>query len=219
MAAMNTAERLPLSRDRIIAVAIHLVDEHGLNGLSMRKLGSALGVEAMSLYNHIENKDDVLDGMCDAVMCEVGVPPRDGPWTERLRALAIDVRRVGLEHPEVMAMLGSRSSLTPGGFEPVWALHQTLIDAGFGSERGMHAFVFVAAFVLGYLRLDRGRMDMTHSASGIPHNVWTGSAVQPAARLGAELVALDWDVEFERCLDMVIESLVALIGSAPMEVD
>ena len=217
MAAMNTAERLPLSRDRIIAVAIHLVDEHGLDGLSMRKLGSALGVEAMSLYNHIENKDDVLDGMCDAVMCEIPVPPTDGPWPDRLRSLAMDVRRTGLEHPGVMALLGSRPVLTPEGFAPVAALHQTLVEAGLSSERGLHAFVFVAAFVLGYLRLDRGRVDANRTRTGRPYSVWDKSEHKPAARLGAQLVALDWDVEFERCLDLVIESLVAVIAAEPPE--
>ena len=66
--------RIPLSRDRVLLAAVALADESGLGTLSMRKLGDALGVEAMSLYNHVANKDELLDGMVDLVFGEIDLP-------------------------------------------------------------------------------------------------------------------------------------------------
>ncbi len=202
-----------MSRDRILAVAVQLVDEHGLDALSMRKLGAALGVEAMSLYNHVENKDDVLDGMLDRVMRQIRIPDPQAPWTERLRQLAGEIRRAGLEHPGVLPLFGARPVITAEGFAPVQAIHETLVDAGFATERGVHAFVFVSAFVLGYLRIDEGRVSPPPIEPGAPYTSWVGPEHEPAARFGQRLADRDWDVEFERCVELMIESLRALIAS------
>jgi TetR/AcrR family transcriptional regulator, tetracycline repressor protein len=209
---MSTAERLPLSRDRIISVAVELVDRHGLDALSMRKLGAALGVEAMSLYNHVENKDDVLDGMLDLVMCQIRIPGPASPWDDRLRALANEIRRAGLEHPGVLPLFGTRPIATAEGFAPVEAIHEILVQAGFATERGVHAVVYVAAFVLGYLRIDLGRLAPPPGDPSGPYVTWVGPEHERAAQFGQSLVAQDWDEEFEQCLDLVIESLRALIG-------
>src|SRR6476469_1505374 len=109
---MTMADRIPLSRERIIAAAVAIVDEHGLESLSMRKLGAALGVEAMSLYNHVDNKDDVLDGVLDHVLKEVPLPELDLAWEEQLRVLARGFRAAGLAHPGVLPMWGSRQIRT-----------------------------------------------------------------------------------------------------------
>jgi TetR/AcrR family transcriptional regulator, tetracycline repressor protein len=209
---MSTAERVPLSRDRIISVAVELVDQYGLDALSMRKLGAALGVEAMSLYNHVENKDDVLDGMLELVMRQIAIPGPGAPWDDRLRALANEIRRAGLEHPGVLPLFGTRPIATAEGFAPVEAIHEILVDAGFATERGVHAVVYVAAFVLGYLRIDLGRLAPPPGDPSGPYGTWDGPEHERAARFGQSLVAQDWDEEFERCLDLVIESLRVLIG-------
>ncbi len=209
---MSTAERLPLSRERIISVAVELVDQYGLDALSMRKLGAALGVEAMSLYNHVENKDDVLDGMLELVMRQICIPGPVAPWDDRLRALANEIRRAGLEHPGVLPLFGTRPIATAEGFAPVEAIHAILVDAGFATERGVHAVVYVAAFVLGYLRIDLGRLTPPPGDPSDPYVTWVGPEHERAAQFGQSLLAQNWDEEFERCLDLVIESLRALIG-------
>ena len=81
--ATNTEPRLPLSRDRILQTALELVDTGGIESLTMRKLGQALGFEAMSLYNHVANKDDVLDGILDLVLGESEPPSPTGEWDEQ----------------------------------------------------------------------------------------------------------------------------------------
>src|SRR5436305_13308869 len=89
--ATGTHTRLPLSRDRILQAALELADEGGIEAVTMRKLGQALGFEAMSLYNHVANKDDVLDGILALVLDEIEPPSPDGAWDAAIRASAISV--------------------------------------------------------------------------------------------------------------------------------
>jgi len=89
--ATQTEPRLPLSRDRILRAALALADEGGIDALTMRKLGQVLGFEAMSLYNHVANKDDVLDGILDLVLDESEPPSPAGDWHTAIRNSAISV--------------------------------------------------------------------------------------------------------------------------------
>src|SRR5690348_10391814 len=89
----NAADRrAPLSRDQVLQAAIALADEGGVGALSMRKLGQVLGVEAMSLYNHVAGKGDLLDGMIDVVFSEIGLPAADGGWKSAMRERARSAR-------------------------------------------------------------------------------------------------------------------------------
>ena len=89
MSNPKTKPRSPLTKDRVLKAAIRLADKGGIDSLSMRKLGQELGVEAMSLYNHVKNKDEVLDGIVEAVVREVEVPSADIDWKAALRQNAI----------------------------------------------------------------------------------------------------------------------------------
>src|SRR5205085_2589537 len=89
--AAETEPRLPLSRDRILRTALDLADESGIEALTMRKLGQALGFEAMSLYNHVTNKDDVLDGILDLVLAETEPPSPAGDWDAAVRRSEVSV--------------------------------------------------------------------------------------------------------------------------------
>src|SRR6185436_7514838 len=88
---MATDTRLPLSRERILQAALELADESGIESVTMRKLGQLLGFEAMSLYNHVSNKDDLLDGMLDLVLDETKPPAEEGEWDAAIRASAVSV--------------------------------------------------------------------------------------------------------------------------------
>src|ERR671931_2088766 len=87
----RTEARLPLSRERILRAALELADEGGIESLTMRKLGQTLGFEAMSLYNHVASKDDLLDGMIDLVLAETEPPAPDVDWVDGVRASARSV--------------------------------------------------------------------------------------------------------------------------------
>src|SRR5919206_2338433 len=102
--------RDPLTRDRVVAAAIALADETGIEALSMRKLGVAMGVEAMSLYNHVANKVELLDGMIDAVFAEIGLPSDRAGWRAAMRDRAIAVRQGVRRPPGGIGLMESRAS-------------------------------------------------------------------------------------------------------------
>jgi AcrR family transcriptional regulator len=211
---MSVNGREPLSRDRVIAAAIALVDEHGLADLSMRKLGKALGVEAMSLYNHVENKEDVLDGMLDAVLREVPVPDPALAWDDRLRALAHGFRSVGLRHPGVLPMFDSRRIQTADGFAAIACIHGILREAGFDGDRVVDAFLFVASFIGGYIGIDMGRITMTRTGRVTDYASWDPATHPTEVELGLGLIRRDWDTEFDRCITLLVDGLAALATRA-----
>ncbi len=100
--------RAPLSRQQVLAAALAYVDEHGLEALSMHKLGAALGVKAMSLYKHVADKDDVLDGMVDLLWAEIPAELPAGDWREAIRQLAGSLRDLVHRHPSAAPLLTSR---------------------------------------------------------------------------------------------------------------
>ena len=116
---MTVVEREPLTRSRVASAALSLIDENGLDALSMRKLGAVLGVEAMSLYNHVDNKDDLLNAVTDLVYAEIfrsyGKPA--GDWREKARHLAASYVHAAEAHPESLPLLIDRPGDTPGGLQ------------------------------------------------------------------------------------------------------
>src|SRR5918992_4282985 len=138
--SMAVAKRQPLSRRRILEAAVRFVDREGLEALSMRKLGGELGVEAMSLYNHVPNKGALLDGMVEVLLGGVEIPPRSKDWEERVRDGYRAFRRLAHEHPNVFPLLVQRPPETLDGAWLVEEFLQTLREAGFGAEEALHAF-------------------------------------------------------------------------------
>src|SRR5213076_757418 len=102
------AKRAPLSPERVLQAAVEFADAHGLAELSMRNLGQFVGVEAMSLYNHVANKDDLLDGMVDLVFGEIPVVPSDQPWRSAMRERAVAVRAALSRHSWAIGLMESR---------------------------------------------------------------------------------------------------------------
>src|SRR5256885_17260567 len=99
--------RAALTRERILRAAINLADRDGIESLSMRKLGQKLGVEAMSLYNHVRTKEDMLDGMVDIVFGEIDLPAGGGDWQTAMRRRAISARQVLLRHRWAIGLMES----------------------------------------------------------------------------------------------------------------
>src|SRR5919202_1944067 len=99
----------PLTRERVLRAAMALADEHGLDWLSMRKLGQALGVEAMSLYHHVANKEDLVDGMIDLVFAEIQLPWEQDDWRAGMRRRALSAREVLSRHRWANGRMESRS--------------------------------------------------------------------------------------------------------------
>jgi len=148
--AATTEPRLPLSRERILRAALELVDDGGIDALSMRKLGQALGFEAMSLYNHVANKDDVIGGLLDLVLAECEPPSQDEPWDATIRRSAISVYDALRRHPWACALLLSPAGFRPGRLRYMNALLGTLREAGFSADATYHAYHVLDAHIYGF---------------------------------------------------------------------
>jgi AcrR family transcriptional regulator len=145
----------------VLGAAVLLADEDGIESLTMRELGLRLGVEAMSLYNHVANKDDILDGMVDLVVGEIDLPSDAVDWREAMRRRAISAQSVFSRHPWASALIDSRQSSGPARLRYFdWVLG-TLRRAGFTLETAAHAFSVVDSYIYGF-----GRQQLNMSAAG-----------------------------------------------------
>jgi AcrR family transcriptional regulator len=144
----------PLTRERILATAVRLADNGGLDSLSMRKLAQALGVEAMSLYNHVGNKDDLLDGMADLVVSEIEVPEIGGDWRGALRKRAISAHDVLRRHTWSPLLIASRVIVGPAMRRYINATLGCLREAGFSYELADHAWNALDSHIYGFTLLE-----------------------------------------------------------------
>src|SRR5947208_6431819 len=142
--------RTPLSRERVLRAAVALADESGIHSLTMRKLGDAVGVEAMSLYHHVANKDDVLDGMVDLVFSEIGLPSGGTDWKTAMRQRAISARQVLSRHRWAIGLMESRTSPGPATLRHHDAVIGSLRAAGFSIEMAAHAFSVLDSYIYGF---------------------------------------------------------------------
>ena len=142
--------RPPLSRDRVLNAAVTLANEAGLDALSMRRLGQALGVEAMSLYKHVANKDDLLDGIVDIVAGEIEVPAIGGDWRAAMRNRAISAHEVLVRHPWATMLIVSRVNSGPAMLRYVDATIGCLRAAGFSWAMADYAWNAIDSHVYGF---------------------------------------------------------------------
>jgi len=146
----TAARREPLSRDQVLRAAVALADQGGIGALSMRKLGQVLGVEAMSLYNHVANKSDLLDGMIDIVFSEIGLPAGDSGWKQAMRQRAISAREVLARHRWAIGLMESRRSPGPATLRHHDAVLGCLRQAGFPVDLTAHAYSLLDSYIYGF---------------------------------------------------------------------
>jgi AcrR family transcriptional regulator len=142
--------RTPLSRERVLRTAVALADEQGIAALSMRKLGEALGVEAMSLYNHVANKSELLDGMVDLVFSEIDLPTGDTTWKSATRQRAASAREVLSRHRWAIGLMESRTSPGPATLRHHDTSIGILRGGGFSVELAAHALSVLDSYIYGF---------------------------------------------------------------------
>lgn len=138
-----------LNRQRVLKAAVKLADRDGIEAVTMRRLGRELGVEAMSLYNHVENKEDLLAGISDAVMAEVERPSGGSGWKAALRTNAVSVRDLLVRHPWASSLKIRRMPGPATLRQNDWVL-ETLREAGFAEELTYHAYHILESYILGF---------------------------------------------------------------------
>jgi AcrR family transcriptional regulator len=142
--------RAPLSRERVVRGAVAVADAGGIGSLTIRSLAQELGVKPMSVYHHVANKDEILDGIVDLVFGEIGLPSADGDWRSEMRQRAISARRVLNRHPWAIGLLESRTTPGPATLRHHDAIIGTLRRAGFSVEMTAHAYALLDSYVYGF---------------------------------------------------------------------
>jgi AcrR family transcriptional regulator len=146
----SAKRRTPLSRERVLRAAFERTDKDGIESLSMRKLAQELGVEAMSLYRHVRNKAEIVDGMVDLVFDEIGLPPRGLDWKTAMRQRAISAREVLARHPWAIGLMESRSTPGPATLQHHDAVIGCLRAAGFSIAMAAHAYSALDSYIYGF---------------------------------------------------------------------
>jgi AcrR family transcriptional regulator len=217
--------RQPLDRERIVGAAVKFIDEFGLPGLSMRRLGSLLGVEAMSLYRYVPGRESLLDAVVDTILAdmenddEILASPQDG-WQDFLIRLAHGVRRVALSHPKAFPLVASRPVEAPWLRPPLrsmsWveAFLDGLIGEGFSDDAAAGAYRAFTSFLLGHLLLevsalgaDVGPLDVVDDGEESNERTQVFSTVE---RLRPALSEDHSAIEFEESLESLVNR-IALI--------
>jgi AcrR family transcriptional regulator len=155
-ARADAVRRAPLSRERVLRAAVALADEHGIEALTMRRLGHALGVEAMSLYKHVANKDAVLDGITDLVLGDIEVPPKGTHWKTAMRRRARSAHEVLLAHPWAALQIMSRFNIGPGMTRYLDATLGRLREGGFTVEGALDAWHALDSHIYGFTLQELG---------------------------------------------------------------
>lgn len=214
--ATPSRRRAPLSRDRIVGAAIEVADAEGMDGLSMRTLARSLGVEAMSLYHHVANKDDLLDAMVDAVFAELAMPTIGGQWRAEIRTRCESLHEALLRHPWAVGQLNARRA--PG--IATIAHHDAVIGClragGFDVRTTALAFATLDAFVYGFAVQELSLpMGPDESVGELADEILGAAGEVPPhlAELAAEHVqqpGYRFANEFDPGLDLILDGLERL---------
>jgi len=219
--AGRDTSRAPLNRGRVLAAAIEIADERGVGAVTMREVASRLGVEAMSLYNHVANKDDILDGMVDLVVEQIDLPADVGDWRDAMRARAISAHDVFGRHPWVPMLMDSRESSGPARLRYLdWVLG-TLMNAGFSVDGAARAFSLLDSYVYGF-----GMQQSNFSTSGDASTEEMAEAllayIPPEEypylhRMASHAMASGYDAEqdFAYGLEVILDGLERILSESP----
>ncbi len=140
--------REPLTQDRIAKTSLELIDDIGLEDFSTRRLGAALGCEAMAIYNHFASKDALLDAVVDKLIKDVNVPPKGLGWEERVRGFAHSYRALAHAHPKAFPLLATRRFRTRAR-NLVEQIIGALLEEGFSPEPAASLFRILANYCNG----------------------------------------------------------------------
>jgi AcrR family transcriptional regulator len=209
--------RATLTRERVLRTAMELADARGIDALSMRRLGQELGVDAMALYRHVQNKDDLLDGIVELIVAEIERAPGNQNWKTNLRDQAMAARRVMLRHPWARRVLEDRPKGGPVFLAYVESVLATLRGGGFSIELAHHVLHVMGSRIFGFnqdLFEDKAQADpsaedvanLMRALAPFPRVIEMAQSVSHEGVLGP----CDDDVEFAFGLDLILDGLERL---------
>lgn len=206
--------RRPWTRAQVLRAAIDLADQGGIESLSMRRLSQHLGGATMSLYNHVSNKDDLLDGMIDILFSEIDLSAGDGDWKSAMRGRASSVRTVMTRHPWAIGLMESRKTPGPATLRHHDAVIGRLLDAGFSMPLVAHAISAIDSYIYGFAQQERslafGTPDNTSELAKAFLQQFPTAEYPHLARLTIEHVlqpGYDYGDEYEFGLNLILDGL------------
>ena len=213
MTSEGNTPRPPLTKGRILQAAVDLADREGLGALTMRRLGAELGVEAMALYKHVANKEEILDGILDLVVGEIEIPSEGAGWKDAMRRRAMSARDVLSRHSWAIGLLEARGAMGPAAVRYLDAILGNLRSAGFSIENAAHAFWLLDSYVYGHVIQETSlpfgtSEEMTESTGSIREEVTTDEYPH-LAEIGehAQRFGYSVDGEFEFGLELILDAL------------
>ena len=211
--ATNRAlRRVPLSRERVLDAAIKLADQGGLESLSMRKLGQELGVEAMAVYYHFANKDEVIDGIVDIVFSQIDLPASGADWKSAMRQRAVSLRDVLLRHRWAIGLMESRRKPGPANLRHHEVVIGSLRSAGLDMPTIAHAYSLVDSYIYGFALFTMNLpFDPSEEVAELGQGVLRAFPVNAYPNLVAYISAMrpgyNYGDEFEYGLDLILDGL------------
>lgn len=212
----DASPRPPLAKERVLAAAVDLADREGVGALTMRRLGAELGVEAMALYKHVANKEEILDGIVALVVGEIEIPSEGSDWKVAMRRRAISARSVLSRHSWAIGLLESRWPMGPITLRYLDAIIGNLRSAGFSIENAAHAFWLLDSYVYGHvvqetsLPLGSSEEMIESSGSILDRKTEFPHLIEMAER--ARTSTFSVDREFEFGLELILEALSELMS-------
>lgn len=216
-AARQSGRRERISREVILATALEIIDRDGIDGLSIRRLGQALGWDPMTLYRYAPNKAALLDGVAEVVLDQLNVDTPNGDWTDQLRTIARSFRDLALAHPQVVPLLVTRPLATPlalrplGTLRPLEAILALLTRAGLGPPDALHIyrsfFGFLNGHILNELQEVVDNPDETDALLRLGLHRLPIQEFPLLRSLAPVLASYDGATELERGLDILIAGL------------
>ena len=220
MARRTTPKRVPLSRDRVLRASVELADEGGTGALTMQQIGRRLGVEAMSLYRHVRNKDDILDGIVDLVFAEIELPADRSSWRTVVRARSISARAALRRHPWAITLMESRMAPGPANLRSHEDTLSVLLDSGCSATMATHAYNLVDSYVLGFALQEvnlpfADAEELSIVGKELLARV-PADAYPNLVRVSSELLAsgFDYGREFEFGLDLILDGIERALQGA-----
>jgi AcrR family transcriptional regulator len=216
-ADLSPRPRAPLSRERVLRAALVLADRGGIESLTMRRLGEELQVEAMSLYNHVANKEDILDGIVDLVFGEIAVPPARADWKPAMRERAVSAHEALLRHPWATSLMQSRTKPGPATLRHHDSVLGSLRQAGFTLVMAAHAVSVIDGYIYGFA-LQQMNMPLRtpEQVAEVGQNILRQLPVDEYPHLAEMIVGhamqpgYDYAEEFEFGLDLILDGLERL---------
>jgi AcrR family transcriptional regulator len=212
--------RLPLSRERVLRAAMSLADASGIESLTMRRLGDALGVGPMALYRHVANKEDLIDAMVDVVFSEIGLPSTGGDWRAAMRERAIAVRQALLRHRWATGLLESRTNPGPANLQHHDAVIGCLRAAGFDIAMAAHAYSLLDSYIYGFAATQKNLpftpADVGEMAQSMLRPFPAGAYPHLTEMLADHVMqpGYDYGDEFEYGLDVILDGLERALDAA-----